>query len=31
VAETRSLFDGAAVPELRAYLGETWGNGRRPG
>src|SRR5215470_10771136 len=30
VAETRSLFDGAAVPELRAYLGETWVNGRRP-
>ena len=30
VAETRNLFDGAAVPELRAYLGETWVNGRRP-
>jgi thiamine transport system ATP-binding protein len=30
VADTRSLFDGAAVPELRAYLGETWVNGRRP-
>jgi len=30
VAETRNLFDGAAVPELRAYLGETWVSGRRP-
>jgi len=28
VAETRTLFDGAAIPELRAYLGETWTNGR---
>jgi len=28
VAETRTLFDGAAVPELRAYLGEAWANGR---
>jgi thiamine transport system ATP-binding protein len=24
VAETAALFDGAAIPELRAYLGETW-------
>jgi thiamine transport system ATP-binding protein len=24
VAETSALFDGAAIPELRAYLGETW-------
>jgi thiamine transport system ATP-binding protein len=26
VAETAALFDGAAIPELRAYLGETWGS-----
>jgi thiamine transport system ATP-binding protein len=24
VADTAALFDGAAIPELRAYLGETW-------
>jgi thiamine transport system ATP-binding protein len=28
VAETRTLFDGAAIPELRAYLGETWVDSR---
>jgi len=30
VADTHSLFDGAAMPELRTYLGESWANGRRP-